>query len=140
MTPMPDNDHTLPDGTIWHSGPAAPVEPAPTPQASGQTLLLGDILAIRGMTRVDPPLDEACVVVTFKVHDRLGDDPGDYTHMVLGDRVLAVEPPAAEDVPVGQHWERAEVVEAVTEQVGDRGGDKVEEPAASDKPAKGGAA
>lgn len=108
---MAQHDHVAPDGTIWHSGPAAPITPPAPPPADGLTLLPADILAVRGITRVDPPLNEDWIVVTFRVLDRLGDAPGAYTSMVIGDRLLHVEEPIAEEIVVTVAAEPA-VVEA----------------------------
>lgn len=86
-------DFVAPDGSIQVTRadyPGAQIDGVWQP--GRDTLTVDDITAVRGVTRVDPPVDEDWIVVTFAVRNRWGDDVQQIRQVNLGGRVFALDP------------------------------------------------
>lgn len=100
-----EQNFTTPDGGVWHTGPASPSPQsldAAQAEARKWTLEEDDIIGVRGITRVDPPLGEEWIVVTFAVRDRWGDAPGQMQAVALGGRRWTLTPPPEEALAVAE--------------------------------------
>lgn len=88
-------DFVAPDGSIQVTRadyPGAHLWSAtPAPAATPDTLTADDILAVRGIVRVDPPVDEDWMVVTFVIKDRWGDAVQQIRRVNLGGRVFEID-------------------------------------------------